>query len=85
MANTDFITEWFNAYQAINEWQDQGKIDIALRKNKFENLLNEMWSIYVRGNSAQIVEYNKQIAAIKRYGYKVLRNSIGIHKLVLNE
>lgn len=85
MSSADFIKEWFEAYQTTNDWQDKGKLDIALRKSEFENTLNEMWDIYSRGNPAQIVEYNKQIAEIKRYGYKVLRNSIGLHKLILNQ
>lgn len=84
MSNADFISEWFEAYQTTNDWQDKGKLDIALRKTELENTLNEMWDIYMSGAASQIVEYNKQVAEIKRYGYKVLRNSVGLHKLILN-
>lgn len=85
MSSADFIKEWFEAYQTTNDRQDKGKLDIALRKSEFENTLNEMWDIYISGATSQIVEYNKQVAEIKRYGYKVLRNSSGVHKLVLNK
>lgn len=85
MSGADFIREWFEAYHTTNDWQDKGKLDIALRKSEFENTLNEMWDIYISGATSQIVEYNKQVAEIKRYGYKVLRNSSGVHKLVLNK
>ena len=51
---------------------------------ELDNSLNEMWDLYLRGARSQIVEYNKQVAEIKRYGYKVLRNSVGLHKLILN-
>lgn len=83
MSNADFIKDWFEAYKTTNDWQDQGKLDIALRKKEFENTLDEMWRIYTKGNPAQIIEYNKQVDTIKKYGYKVMRNSTGLHKLVL--
>ena len=85
MTNTNFFEDWFNAYQTTSGWNDQGKLDIALRKHEFEETLNKMWKIYSQGNVQQIVAYNKQIAEIKRYGYKVMRNSAGDHKLILIE
>ena len=70
-------------YQNSNDWKNQSRLDIALRKHEFEETLNKMWKIYSQGNVQQIVAYNKQIAEIKRYGYKVMRNSAGNHKLIL--
>ena len=58
--------------------------ELVVRRTEFENHLNEMWAIYINGNPAQIVEYNKQVESIKRSGGKVLRNSAGIHKIVIN-
>ena len=79
----DFLNDFFNAYKETSEFNDVGKLDIAARKKEFEENLDEMWRIYRRGLVSQIVEYNKQISEIKKYGYKVLRNSTGIHKIIL--
>lgn len=79
----DFLNDFFNAYKETSEFNDAGKLDIAARKKEFEENLDEMWRIYRRGLVSQIVEYNKQVSQIKKYGYKVLRNSTGIHKIIL--
>ena len=72
----DFLNDFFNAYKETGEFNDAGKLEI-------EETLDEMWRIYRRGFISQIVEYNKQVSEIKKYGYKVLRNSVGVHKIVL--
>ena len=58
--------------------------ELKLRRTEYENRLNEMWSIYMKGVPAQIVEYNKQVELIKQSGGKVLRNSAGLHKIVID-
>lgn len=58
-------------------------LDIALRKSEFEKNLDEMWAIYLRGCTQQIIEYNKGIEQIKSAGFKVYRNSAGKHKIVI--
>lgn len=75
--------DYFNAYKQTGRYYDDAMLDIALRKKEFEGHLNEMWRIYLTGNVSQIVEYNKQVQSIKQYGYKVMRNSAGNHKLIL--
>ena len=80
---SDFISDFFSAYKETSEFNDIGKLEIAARKKEFEETLNEMWRIYRRGLISQIIEYNKQVSEIKKYGYKVLRNSTGIHKIIL--
>lgn len=80
---SDFINDFFSAYKETSEFNDAGKLEIAARKKEFEETLDEMWRIYRRGWISQIVEYNKQVSEIKKYGYKVLRNSVGVHKIVL--
>ena len=49
----------------------------SLKKN-----LDEMWAIYSRGCTQQIIEYNKGVEQIKSAGFKVYRNSVGKHKIV---
>ena len=44
-----------------------------------------MWANYSKGCFEQIVEYNKQVNDIKSSGFKVLRNSKGLHKIVSKE
>lgn len=42
-----------------------------------------MWAIYSKGCTQQIIEYNKGIEQIKSAGFKVYRNSVGKHKIVI--
>lgn len=79
----DFLNDFFNAYKETSEFNDAGKLDIAVHKKELEETLDEMWRIYRRGLVSQIIEYNNQVFQIKKYGYKVLRNSTGIHKIIL--
>lgn len=44
-----------------------------------------MWANYAKGCFEQIVEYNKQVDDIKSSGFRVLRNSKGLHKIVAKE
>ena len=81
----DIFGDYFNAYKQTGRYRDDGMLEVALRKKEFEEHLDKMWRIYSTGNVSQIVEYNKQVESIKQYGYKVMRNSAGSHKLVLTE
>lgn len=65
------------------QYRDDSMLDIALRKSEFEKNLDEMWAIYSRGCTQQIIEYNKGVEQIKSAGFKVYRNSVGKHKIVI--
>lgn len=73
--------DFFAAYNDSYQNRDNTAFDIALRKQQYEERLDEMWHI-IPYNPKQIVEYNKQVDIIKSSGYKVLRNSHGKHKIV---
>ncbi len=79
----NFFEDYFRAYQSTYASKDNAKLEIALRKKEFEQNLNEMWEIYRKGNTRQIVEYQKGVAQIKDAGFKVFRNSQGVHKIVI--
>lgn len=66
------------------------EVEIACKKEnpnrkegEFEKNLDNMWAIYTKGNPKQIVEYFKGVNYIKSLGFKILRNSVGKHKLIL--
>ena len=59
--------------------------EMILRKKELEETLNKMWSIYKKGNTEQIIEYEKQKDEIKQAGGRIFRNSQGEHKIVFKE
>lgn len=75
--------DYFNAYKNTSKYKDESMLEITLRKKEFEQNLDDMWSIYLRGNPQQIAEYQKGVDNIKSAGLKVLRNSQGKHKIVV--
>ena len=79
----DIFRDYFDAYQTTSRYKDQSKLDIMLRKNEFEENLDNMWANYGRGMVSQLPEYNKQLDSIKSCGLKVLRNSAGKHKIIV--
>lgn len=79
----DILNDYFQAYQKTSQYKDSAMIEIFWRREEFEKRLDEMWTIYGSGVTAQIVEYRKQIDDIKSCGLKVLRNSNGKHKIVM--
>lgn len=81
----DFLNDFFNTYKETSQYSDAAKLELAIRKKQFEDNLNEMWSAYRKGRVVVIGDYNAQVSEIKKYGYKVLRNGEGIHKIVLIE
>ena len=81
----EMFGDYLNAYKNTSKYKDDCVLDIALRKKKFEQNLDEMWQIYRNGCVQQIVEYQKGLKQIKESGYKVYRNSDGKHKIVLQQ
>lgn len=73
----------FDAYKNTSEYKDTLMMEIMFRRQEFEKNLDDMWAIYMRGNPAQLVEYNKGLDQIKSCGLKVLRNSLDKHKIVV--
>lgn len=79
----DIFGDMFDAYRNTSEYKDHSMMDIMFQRKQFEENLDDMWAIYVRGNPTQLVEYNKGLDQIKSCGLKVLRNSLGKHKIVV--
>lgn len=79
----EMFGNYLNAYKSTSKYKDEKMLDIALQKSKFEKNLDEMWAIYAKGCTQQIVEYNRGIEQIKSAGFKVYRNSVGKHKIVI--
>lgn len=79
----DIFGDYFDAYKSTSKYKDDSKLEIMLRRQEFEKHLDDMWAVYGRGCTLQIVEYNKQVNDIKSCGLKVLRNSSGKHKIVV--
>lgn len=75
--------DYFSAYQNTSRYKDESMLEIILRKKEFEQSLDDMWSIYSKGVSQQIINYQKGVNQIKKAGLKVLRNSQGKHKIVV--
>ena len=81
----DMLNSYFNVYKQTSKYKDDYIWDIAFNKKQYEDKLNKMWANYASGCFEQIVEYNKQVNDIKSSGFKVLRNSKGLHKIVAKE
>lgn len=77
----DLAKDLLNSYKQSSDYKDRQVYDIAFNRFKYEDNLNEMWNNYARGCVSQIVEYNKAVDRIKSCGFKVLRNSKGLHKI----
>lgn len=81
----EMFGDYLNAYKNTSQYKDDSMLDIALRKSEFEKNLDEMWAIYSRGCTQQIIEYNNGVEQIKSAGFKVYRNSVGKHKIVISK
>ena len=79
----DIFGGYFDAYKTTSKYKDESKLEIMLRRQEFEKILDDMWSNYSKGMVMQLVNYNKQLDSIKSSGLKVLRNSSGKHKIVV--
>lgn len=78
----NIFENFFSAYKNTSRYKDDSMMEIMLRKNEFEKNLDDMWKIYSNGTTSQIIEYQKGVNNIKAAGLKVLRNSVGKHKIV---
>lgn len=86
MADTNWnqiFGDIFKASQNSYGAKDDTKMSIAIQKSKYEENLDAMWRNYNRGVPQQIIEYQKQIGSIKNSGCRVLRNSNGKHRIVI--
>ena len=81
----DIFGDLYNGYRGTSKYNDDMRMDIVLSKHKYEESLDEMWSVYSKGIPWQLIEYNKAVNDIKNAGLKVLRNSSGKHKIVVPE
>lgn len=79
----DIFGNYFDAYKNTSQYKDSSMMEIVLRKIEFEKNLDEMWEIYNKGLTKQIINYNKGIDQIKKTGLKVFRNSVGKHKIII--
>lgn len=81
----DIFGDYFSAYKNTSKYKDDSMLEITLRKKEFEQNLDEMWAIYRKGVTQQIVNYQKGVDQIKQAGLKVMRNSQGKHKIVVTK
>lgn len=52
-------------------------------QHSYEDSLDHLWWDYGRGNPKKLMEYNQLVSKIKANGNKVLRNDIGLHKILI--
>ena len=82
----NMLYSFLEAYKHTSKYKDSVMMEIMLRRQEYEKLLDEMWRIFTSGNLQQVVEYKKQVRSIKDAGLVVLRSkSTGKHKIVLPE
>lgn len=75
----------FDAWKHTSGYKEPGMFEVACRKKELEENLDEMWKKYGKGFIAQLPVYTSQVKEIKSYGFKVLRNSAGKHKIIFKE
>lgn len=77
------LNDMFDTYKRTSNYRDDATMDVGLHREKYEQILDEMWSIYRSGNMSQVVEYKKQVNYIKEAGFTVQRSkSTGKHRIV---
>lgn len=59
----EMFGDYLNAYKNTSQYRDNSMLDIALRKSEFEKNLDEMWAIYSRGCTQQIIELHEGMNA----------------------
>lgn len=86
MADTNWNTifgELFKASQNQYGAKDDIKMNIVCNKSKCEEKLDELWRMIGKENPQKISKYKEQVKKIKDSGCRVLRNSVGKHKIVI--
>lgn len=74
---------FMDAYKRTSDYKDSAMMEIMLRRQEFEQRLDDMWRVYKNGNMQQVFEYRKQIDTIKSAGLVVKRHKeTGKHKIV---
>lgn len=77
------LEDMMDTYKRTSSHRDDIIRDIGLNRSKYEQALDEMWSIYSKGCLQQVVEYKKQVQYIKDAGFTVQRSkSTGKHRIV---
>lgn len=79
------LHDMFEAYKHSSDFKDSCMMEIMSKRQKYEQLLNDMWKIYTSGNMKQAFEYKKQVQSIKSAGLVVMRNKSGDHKIVFKK
>lgn len=78
-----FLDGFQEAYKHTSDYKDSAMMEIMMRRQEFEQRLDDMWRIYGTGNLQQVVYYKKQVQAIKDAGLIVQRSkSTGKHRIV---
>lgn len=73
----------FETFKHSSSYKDSARMEIMSRRQEFEQRLDDMWKIYLRGNLNQVVAYKQQIKDIKDAGLIVQRSkSTGKHRIV---
>ena len=81
--NTKIFEDLLDTYKRTSDYRDGCVRDVGLNRGKYEQILDEMWAIYLKGCLQQAVEYKKQVQYIKDAGFTVKRSkSTGKHKIV---
>lgn len=77
----EMFGDYLNAYKNTSQYRDDSMLDIALRKSEFEKNLDEMWAIYSRGCTQQIIEYNKGVERLRVQDLKCIEILLGNTRL----
>ena len=77
----EMFGNYLNAYKNTSQYRDDSMLDIALRKSEFEKNLDEMWAIYSRGCTQQIIEYNKGVERLRVQDLKCIEILLGNTRL----
>lgn len=82
----NWLHDMMEAHKHTSGYKDAAMTEIYLRRREFEQRLDEMWAIYLKGNMKQLFTYKEQVKIIKAAGLEVLRSkSTGKHKIVLKK
>lgn len=76
------LHDMFEAYKHTGEFKDRSMVEIIAQREKYEQLLDDMWRVCCRGLS-EAMAYKQKIDYIKSAGLVVMRSkTTGKHKIV---